>query len=123
MGRVKDFKESFLEVLWITKACLTTFWYWLPISFMAYILVQLWMIFFVHPLTILILPGVMILYGTLLEEKRTRLRYGLGKRKQYQASHGLGATPEPMEENEWKVEQAVDQYKRLLREPKREEDE
>ncbi len=81
------------------------------------------MIFFIHPLTILILPGVMILYGTLLEEKRTRLRYGLAKPKQYQASHGIGAAPEAMGENQWRVERAVDQYKRLLREPEQEEDE
>jgi len=115
MGRFSDFKSSFLEVLWITKACLTTFWFWLPISLMAYILIQLWMIFFIHPLTLAILPAVMIIYGTLLEEKRVRLRYGLDKPRRFQVSHGLGATPEPMAEGEWKVEQAVDQYRQLLK--------
>ena len=109
MGRFSDFKTSFLEVLWITKTCLTTFWYWLPISLMAY------MIFFIHPLTLAILPAVMIIYGTILNEKRVKLRYGLDKPRKFQVSHGLGATPEPIAEGEWKVEKAVDQYRRLLK--------
>ena len=114
MGRFSDFKASFLEILWITKTCLTTFWFWLPISLMVYLLIQVWMVFFIHPFTLVILPAVMIVYGTILEEKRVRLRYGLDKPRRFQVSHGLGAPPEPMAGDEWKVEQAVDQYRRLL---------
>ena len=114
MEKIKGYKDSFLEVLWITKACFTTLWYWLPISFMAWMLFQLWMVFFVHPLTILILPIIVVLYGTLLEEKRTRLRYGLGKPRQFRSSHGVGEHPHSMPETEWEVEKTVNQYKQLL---------
>lgn len=83
---------------------------------MGYVLLQLWMMIYIHPLTLAIAPTIMIIYGIRLENKRVRLRYGLDKPKRISASHTLGSAPEPIGEFEWKVEKAVEQYERLLEE-------
>jgi len=115
MGKPNNFWDSFQEVLWIAKSTITTFWFWLPIIYMTYVFVQLWLMFFVHPLTLAILPIVLIIYGIHMENKRINARYGLGKVKRISGTHGLGASPEPLKKTEWKVEQAVDRYRKLLR--------
>lgn len=122
MGRFSDFKQSFLEVLWIARNTLGTFWFWLPIVYMAYVLFQLWLMFYVHPLTLAILPVIIIIYGMRNEDKRLKARYGLGKTKRLSASQGLGGSPEPVKEFEWKVEQAVDRYEKMLKAEKEEEE-
>lgn len=123
MGKLSEWKESFLEVLWIMKNTLGTFWFWVPIAYFAFVLLQLWMMFYIHPLTLAIVPIILIIYGIRLENKRTRLRYGLDKPKRLSATRGIGANAEPMSDFEWKVSQAVDQYERMLREEKEEEEE
>lgn len=121
MGAIREFKDSFLEVLWIVKCCLTTFWFWLPILYMAYFFLQLWMVFFIHPLTVLILPAILCIYGIRQEEKRIKAKYGLTKTKRLPVSHALGPGPEPMRKIEWEVDRAVDEYERLLKENKKTE--
>jgi hypothetical protein len=122
MGRLKSFTDTVREVLWITRNTVSTFWFWLPIIYFLYIIVQLWLVFYVHPLTLAIVPIAMVIYGVRMEEKRVRLRYGLQKGKRLSGTYGIGATPEPVRESDWKVEQAVEQYAKLLRD-KNEEDE
>lgn len=109
-------KESLLEVLWMTKQCLTTIWFWIPVLHAAYILLQLWMIFYIHPLTLLILPVVLSIYGILLEEGRIEAQYGIPKTKLLQASHGLGEEPKPIPSHKLDIEKAVQQYSRTLKE-------
>lgn len=118
MGLLGNFKDSFREVLWITKNVLTTFWFWLPILYMLYVLLQFWMVFYIHPLTLLILPVILVVYGILLEDKRIRAKYGLTKTKRLSASYVLGENPEPMRKTEWEVERTVEQYRRLLKDDK-----
>jgi hypothetical protein len=118
MGKVGDFRNSFLEILWITKNTVTTFWFWFPIIFMAYVLVQLWMMIYIHPLTLAIVPIILIIYGVRLEEKRIKIKYGIAKTKRLPVTHALGATPEPVKKYEWKVEQAVERYEQLLKDKK-----
>lgn len=113
MKKLQEFKESFIEILIITKVCLTTFWFWLPVLFAAYMYFQLWIVFFVHPLTILILPVVIAVFATFLDEKRVSSQYELEKVKLLSASDPLGANPE------WKkvrfdVEKVVREYKESL---------
>lgn len=115
MGKFRDFADSCNEVLWITKNTLNTFWFWFPIIYMAYVLLQLWMMVFISPLTLAIAPIVLIVYGVRLENQRTKRRYSLDKTKRLSASQVLGAGPEPIGKFEWKVEKAVDQYERLLK--------
>jgi hypothetical protein len=69
--------ESLMEILFITKVCLTTFWFWLPILYAIYLFFQIWMFFFLHPLTIFILPTILLVYSILQEEKRFKARYGV----------------------------------------------
>jgi hypothetical protein len=115
MGKLRDYKDSFLEVLWIARSTVSTFWYWFPIIYMAYVLLQLWLMVFVSPLTLAILPVVLIIYGIRLENKRIEARYGLKKTKRLSGAHGLGAGPEPVGEFEWKIDSALDEYEKLLR--------
>jgi hypothetical protein len=121
VGRFKDFADSCEEVLWIAKNTLNTFWFWFPIIYMGYVLLQLWMMLYIHPLTLAIVPIALIIYGVKLEDKRVKLRYGLDKGKRLSASQVLGATPEPIGEFEWKVEKAVEQYEHLLKEEDKKE--
>ena len=118
MGKLGDFVESLFEVLWIAKNTLTTFWFWVPIIYMAYVLLQLWAMFYIHPLTLAILPVALIIYGVRLENKRFKLRFGLGKSRKMTAGRGLGGALESINEFEWKVEQAVEEYEQLLKEEK-----
>lgn len=122
MGRLRNFTDSCSEVLWIAKNTLNTFWFWFPIIYMGYILLQLWMMIFIHPLTLAIVPIVLIFYGVKLESKRAKLRYGLDKGKRLSANRVLGAAPEPIGEFEWKVEKAVEQYEDLLKDENKEND-
>jgi hypothetical protein len=115
MGRFKGFTDSVREVLWITRSTVSTFWFWLPMIYFVYIIVQLWLVFYVHPLTLAIVPVAMVVYGVRMEEKRIRIRYGLHKTKRLSGTQGIGASPEPVKEAEWKIQQAVDQYTKLLR--------
>ena len=121
MGRSDDFRDSLREVLWIAKSTVTTFWFWAPIFYMAYVIVQLWLMFFVHPFTLAILPIVLIIYGIRMENKRFRARYGLAKVKRVSGTHGLGAGPEPVGKVEWEVERAVEHYMDLLKDEKKHE--
>jgi hypothetical protein len=119
MGTIEDYKNGFVEVVWIAKNTLSTFWFWFPIVYMAYVLVQLWLMFYVHPLTLAILPITLIIYGIRLEEKRVKLRYGLGK-KRVKAVNAMGTPPELVDQKQWILEQSVEQYTEMLKGRKRE---
>jgi hypothetical protein len=123
MGKIGDYKNSFLEVVWIARNTLSTFWFWFPIIYMAYVIFQLWLVFYVSPLTLAILPITLIIYGVRLEEKRVKSMYGLNKTKRLETLHTMGAAPEAFGDADWKVEKAVEQYEKLLKEHKREKKE
>lgn len=108
-------KESLLEILYLTKCCLKTFWFWVPILYAVYLFVQLWMIFFIHPLTILILPAVLIIYGTRQEQKSMEAQQGILKTKLLKPSHGLGVGPQPIPDYRQEIEKAVEEYTRFLK--------
>jgi len=117
MTKIKEFKESFLEILWIVKGCLTTFWFWLPVLFYTYVFLQFWLFFYIHPLTLMILPAILFIYGLFLENKRIKSRYGLIKTKRLSVSHPIFAGPEPI--NRPDVVELVEQYKDLLKNQKK----
>jgi hypothetical protein len=119
VGTIRDFKDSLLEVLWIAKCCLTTFWFWLPILFMGYVFLQLWMMFFIHPLTAFVLPAILCVYAFLQEEKRFKARYGFGEMKRLTSSHGFGESAEEISGFRWEVERTVQEYEHLLRKDKK----
>ena len=75
--RKKGIKEEIREVLLLIKVCFTTFWFWLPALFAIYLYLQIWMIFFIHPLTIFIFPIILAVYLIYEREKRIKLMYKL----------------------------------------------
>jgi len=123
LKRLQELKEFVIDVLLITVACLTSFWFWLPALFAAYIYFQLWIVVFIHPLTILIMPVVIAIFAMIWQEKRVKAQYGLDRVKLLKASHPLGATPERAKVR-WDIEKAVREYLESLgrkKEKKKEE--
>lgn len=122
LGRLVDLKDSLLEIILIVRCCLTTFWFWVPVLYAAYFFVQLWMFFYIHPLTIVIFPAILIVYSIFLEEKRFEAKYGLIRDKTVSSSAPLGSKP-TYKNFRWNVEQALREYNQLLKETKHEKDE
>ncbi|MCD6241784.1 hypothetical protein J7K27_09825 [Candidatus Bathyarchaeota archaeon] len=79
MSKFKRIKEFLLDGVAVFIACITSFWFWFPVLFAAYLYLQLWLFFAVHPLTILILPIVIAIYVTLEREKRLKAIYGIDR--------------------------------------------
>jgi uncharacterized membrane protein len=69
LKRLKLFEEIF-EILFIVKVCLTSFWFWVPILYAVYSIFQIWMLVYIHPLTILILPTALIFYLLILDKRK-----------------------------------------------------
>jgi len=61
----------------IAKTCLTSFWFWVPVLFAVYMWVQLWIMFYVHPLALAIVPSILIVYALIQEDRRFKAQYGL----------------------------------------------
>lgn len=118
--RLQSFKESFDEILGIVKACLTSFWFWFPVLYCAYFYFQIWLIFCVHPLTLLILPLTLSIYLILHEEKRAKAFYDLHESKYLSASRPIGAGPET-KTFKWQVEESVKEYAELLKKKQKEQ--
>lgn len=118
--RLQSSKESFIEILVIVKACLTSFWFWFPVLYGIYFYMQIWLIFCVHPLTILVLPIVLSIYAIVQEEKRAKAFYELNGIKYLSASHPIGEGPKAKPFN-WKVEKYVKEYEKLLKKKQKEE--
>lgn len=74
-NKIREFAEEALEIILVIKICLTTFWFWLPILYVFLFFFYLWMIFYVHPLTLLIFPGILVLYSLYLDNRRIKIRY------------------------------------------------
>jgi len=119
--RLQSSKESFIEILVIIKACFTSFWFWLPVLYCVYLWMQIWLIFWVHPLTILVLPIVLSIYAIIQEEKRAKNFYELHGIKYLSASHPIGEGPKTKLFN-WKVEKYVKEYEKLLKKKQEQED-
>jgi len=94
MRKIEEFKELVIDILRIVKICITTFWFWFPVLFYSYVFLQLWMLFYISPLTLLILPITIFIYVTILEKKR--VKKDVIKTKQLISSHPLFAKPDPI---------------------------
>lgn len=71
--------------------------------------------FFIHPLSVVIVAAVFAIYAIRLEGKRTSSRYGSQSRRHLSASHGFGEGPQQEGGFRWKVEQTVEQYEHMLK--------
>ena len=122
MKKLIAWKESILETVLIVKTCLTTFWFWVPLLYAILFFLQIWMFFFIHPLTLLIFPAVISVYSIFLEEKRFEAKYGLVRDKRVSSSAPLGSRP-TYTNFTWNVEEALKEYEQLRKEAKRKKDE
>jgi len=113
----QTFKESLAEILLLTKICLTSFWFWLPVLFSMLVFTQILMIFFIHPLSIFIAPAVVSLYAIFQEKKRLKARYNLGEPKKL----SLGYLPDIINPTnlKWKdTEKTVEEFRTLIEKQK-----
>jgi len=114
LRRLQKLKETIVELTVLSKAVLETFWFWVPPLFAAYIFLQLWLVFFVHPLTLAILPSILAVYALIQEDKRVRAMYGLESAKKKSAADPFGAAPKELKGFEWDVEKALQNYETTL---------
>gem|GEM_PF-1527497 len=114
MASLKKLKEDTVEILIIVKACLTSIWFWVPVIYAIYFYMQIWLIFCVHPLTLLILPSILLTYLIIREEKNANRYYKLYKVKYLSASHPLGSGPE-VKSFKWDVEKVIKEYENILK--------
>jgi hypothetical protein len=85
-------REEIYEIFWVIKACLTSFWFWLPILFAILMFGQLLLIC-IHPLLLLVAPTLLSIYSILQEDERLKECYGLDDRRGCFASDPLGSPP------------------------------
>ena len=111
---LRNLADSAIEILAIVKACLTTFWFWVPVLFSVSFYLNLLLMFAIHPLVILALPIVLVVFAMIQEEKRVKAQYGLDEVRVLKASHGLGEGP-VYERKTWDVEKAVKDYEESLK--------
>lgn len=118
LQKLRSLKETIIELATVAKACLTTFWFWIPPIFAVYMWLQLWLMFFVHPLTLIIVPAILLIYSLISEDKRVKAMYGLESAKKKNALDPFGATPQKITGFKWDVEKALENYEKTLKEKK-----
>lgn len=111
-GTKQSLKESVYELLFLTKVCLTSFWFWVPPLFAVFVVIELYMIC-INPLLLLIGPGILIAVALVWEDKRTRAQYGLNEVKLVKSSDMLFTEPRKVEQGV-DVEKLVKEYTQML---------
>ncbi len=105
-------KDDVYEALLTVWICLTSFWFWLPVMYGGYIVLQIWLLVAVHPLTILILPAIISAFLVITREKRMKAQYGIadGKPKSLEP---FSLTTRERANVSWDVEKALEEYKKM----------
>jgi len=108
-------KDDAIETLMLVKTCFSSFWFWLPVLYGGYMVLQIWMIVMVHPLTILIVPGVISAYLIVDEKKRMKAQYAVkdGPPRRVLNPHSLVTTDRA--NSSWDVEKALEEYEKMLK--------
>lgn len=114
VGRLVNFKDSILESLSIIKACLTTFWFWVPVLLAGYMWVQVGIMFYVHPLAVAIVPSILVVYALIFEDRRTRAQYGLDSKQSEDSGKKLLS--------EVDIKKLVSEYNVILKNKKKSQD-
>jgi hypothetical protein len=118
LQKLHSIKETIIELATVAKACLTTFWFWVPPIFAVYMWLQLWLMFFVHPLTLIIVPAILLIYSLVQEDKRIKAMYGMQNAKKKKALDPLGSAPQELTGYKWDVEKALEDYEKTLKSKK-----
>jgi hypothetical protein len=111
----ESLKESIVEIFQIVRACLGSFWFWLPVGFAVLVYAQILMFFLINPLTILIVPAILSVYVIRQEKRRLHGRYGLTKDKEILASDPVGLAAHARS-TQWDATKAVEEYQAWLAE-------
>lgn len=111
--KMEEIKDSVVEILWIIKTSLTTFWFWLPVLYAVYFYIQLWMIFFVHPLTILVLPALLGVYMVLEEKRREEAKYQLSSSKSLKQTGTVERVPQ-IRFSKYDFEKNLERYRKFF---------
>jgi hypothetical protein len=104
-------RESFLEIIWIIKTSLTTFWFWVPVLVGIIPLFELWIIITFNPLAAFALPAVVAAGVLIIDDKRTRARYQMGD-KNNPVIHPVGTGSEFLAN--WDAQKKVKEYLEAL---------
>lgn len=72
------------------------------------------MVFYINPLSLVILPAILMIYMLLEENKRFKAQYGLDVARKMSASDPMGSRPHDISGSNWNVEKLVEEHKRLL---------
>ena len=114
LGRIANFKDSLVEAILLVKTCLTTFWFWVPVIFAAYMWAQLGIMFYIHPLALVIVPSVLIIYALIQEDRRFKAQYGLDKSQSIDTGKKLLS--------EVDMKRLVNEYNTMLKKDKESQD-
>ena len=107
--------ESIKEIWAIVKACLTCFWFWVPVLFSAFLYLELYLLIS-FPVACIVILGVFIVLALYWEDKRAKAKYGIKDVRVLLSSEPLFTTPRRVSKKD--MSELVDEYKRLLREKK-----
>lgn len=118
-NKKQGLKEDIFDMLCLVKACLTSFWFWLPILFTIFLYSQFLIFFFIHPLLLLVVPVLISIYALHQENKRLKTRYKIEDGKVLLASDPLGTKPH-FPNSKFNLEQKVEDYMNLLKMKKKE---
>jgi hypothetical protein len=108
-------KDDVLETVLIVKLCFTSFWFWLPILYGGYVVLQIWLLVAVHPLTILILPAIISTFLVITREKRMKAQYGIDDGKPKRSLTPFSLTTRERASSSWDVEKALEEYKKMMK--------
>jgi hypothetical protein len=100
MGAVRDFIDFMKDAVSITGVVLTSKWLWLMVGFGVYFILQAWLMLAISPLVLLILPGILIVYLIVNENRRTAAQYSLKKKV--------------VDTTQWNVSKSVDEYVKIV---------
>jgi hypothetical protein len=100
MGAIRDFINFIKDALDITGVVLSSKWLWFIIGFGVYFVFQMWLMVAISPLVLLILPGILIVYLIVNEDRRTAAQYSLKKKA--------------VDTTQWDVPRAVDEYIKVI---------
>jgi hypothetical protein len=100
MGAMRDFIDFMKDAISITGVVLSSKWLWLMVGFGVYFVLQAWLMLAISPLVLFILPGILIVYLIMNEDKRVAAQYSLKKKV--------------VDTTQWNVTKAVDEYVKVL---------
>jgi hypothetical protein len=112
---IQDFKEDIVETFLLIKVCLTSFWFWVPVLYAAYLFIQIWMFIAIHPLTLFILPSALAIYSLKQEKKRMKAQYGIQDGEHARILRPYSLIPQELKGFKWDIEKSLEEYQKMTK--------